>query len=65
MMAGMKIEGRKRFNKIFVRGSKRAYETKNMDSVALYPPVDMLCRSFCKPSIFAFPIFVRSRKAKR
>ena len=65
MISGMKIEGRSRFNKILVRGSKTEYETKKMDSVALYRPVDILWRLFCKPSILAFPIFVRSRKARR
>lgn len=41
MMMGMKIEGRRRFSKMFVRGSKSEYETKKMDSDALYIPVDM------------------------
>lgn len=41
MIMGMKIEGRRRFNRTFVKGSKTAYDTKKMDSVALYLPVDM------------------------
>ena len=65
MIIGIKIEGRSRFNRILVRGSNTEYETKKIESDALYFPVDILCRLFCKPSIFAFPIFVRSRKARR
>jgi len=45
MMIGMKIEGRSRFNKMFVNGSKREYETKKMDRDALYAPSDMWFKS--------------------
>jgi hypothetical protein len=49
----------------FVRGSKSAYEMKKIDRQALYRPVDIFCRLFCKPSILALPMFVLSRKARR
>ena len=59
MMAGKKMLGRKRFNKMLVRGSKPAYETKNNDRQALYWP-GVMWRSVTRPWIFAFPMFVRS-----
>jgi hypothetical protein len=42
MIIGIKTEGRSRFNRILVRGSKTEYETKKIESDALYFPVDML-----------------------
>jgi hypothetical protein len=42
IMAGTKIDGRKRLSMTFVIGSKTEYETKKMDRVALYFPVDIL-----------------------
>ena len=41
MMIGIKMEGRIRFNRMFVRGSKTEYETKKIESAALYFPVDI------------------------
>ena len=46
MMMGMKIEGRRRFNNMFVKGSNSEYETKKMDRAALYCPVDRLPKLF-------------------
>jgi len=46
MMIGMNMEGRRRFSKIFVKGSKSEYETKKMDKDALYIPVDILFKLF-------------------
>ncbi len=65
IMMGMKIDGRRRFSKTFVNGSKTEYETKKMDKHALYIGLDMLSKLFWRPSILAFPILVRSRKARR
>jgi hypothetical protein len=39
MMMGMKMEGRSRFNKTLVAGSKTEYDTKKRDNAALYLPV--------------------------
>lgn len=64
MMIGMKIEGRRRFNSTFVRGSKTEYETKKIERAALYMPVDSL-RSVSRWAILAFPMFVLSRKDSR
>jgi hypothetical protein len=64
MMMGMKIDGRRRLRRMFVRGSKTAYETKKMVSVALYFPV-LKPKSLLRPAILAFPMFVRSRNARR
>jgi hypothetical protein len=65
MIMGINTDGRNRLSRILVNGSNTEYETKNIDSVALYFPVLMLCKLFCRPSIFAFPMLVRSRKARR
>ena len=55
MIMGMKMLGRNRLSRIFVKGSKRAYETKKMDKQALYwPPVKW--RLFSRPSSLALPI---------
>jgi hypothetical protein len=64
MMIGMKIEGRRRFNSTFVRGSKTEYETKKIERAALYMPVDSL-RLVSRWAILAFPMFVLSRKDSR
>jgi hypothetical protein len=40
------MEGRRRFSKIFVKGSKSEYETKKTDKDALYIPVDILFKLF-------------------
>lgn len=61
MIIGMKIEGRNFFSIICVAGSKTEYEMKNIVSVKLYWLLVMF-RSVCRPSIFAFPILVLSRK---
>jgi len=67
MMRGMKMEGFNRLRRMLVRGSNKAYDTKNIDKQALYCPVVMLCRVFCSEgtAILAFPMLVRSRKDKR
>jgi hypothetical protein len=65
MMIGMNIDGLSRLRSTLVSGSKNAYEMKKIDKQALYRPVDILCRLFCRPSILAFPMFVRSRKERR
>lgn len=64
MMMGMKMEGRSLLSRMFVRGSKRAYDTKKMVRVALYEGV-LSPRSSLRPAIFALPMLVRSRKANR
>lgn len=64
MMMGMKIEGRRRFSRMLVSGSKTEYETKKMDKAALYAPVLSLS-DVASPAILALPMFVRSRKARR
>lgn len=65
MMMGMKIDGCILLRRTFVRGSKTEYDTKNIVKAELYCPVDMLSKLACKPSTLAFPIFVRSRNARR
>jgi hypothetical protein len=65
MMIGMKTLGLNLFNRMLVKGSKTEYETKNIESEALYCPVVMLCKLFCNPSILALPMLVRSKKARR
>lgn len=47
-----------------VSGSKTAYETKKMVSVALYCPTERPSSSL-SPAMLAFPMLVRSRKARR
>jgi len=64
IIAGMKTLGRNRFKRTLVNGSKSAYEMKKIVNVALYWPLVIL-RSSCKPSIFAFPMLVLSRKDMR
>lgn len=64
MMIGIKMDGRSLFNKTLVNGSKTAYETKKMVSVALYLAGER-SRSKAKPAILALPMLVRSRKARR
>lgn len=64
MMMGRKTLGLHFLSKTFVRGSKTEYETKKMESVALYWP-GVRCRSLGKPSTLALPMFVRSRKEMR
>ena len=53
----------------FVNGSKIAYDTKKIDSAALYCPVDkplpLLPRPLIRPEILALPILVLSKKAMR
>jgi hypothetical protein len=61
MITGMKMLGRSFFSKILVKGSKTEYEMKKMVRVALYWPL-VIFKSLWRPSIFALPIFVRSRK---
>jgi len=46
MMMGMKMEGRRRFSNMFVKGSNSEYETKKMVRDALYIPVDILSKLF-------------------
>ena len=65
MIIGMKMDGLRRFKRTLVNGSKIEYEMKNIERAALYRPVVILCKFFCKPSIFAFPMFVLSKKARR
>lgn len=57
MMIGMKILGRKRLSRTFVKGSKTEYETKKIVSVALYW-LGVKPKSLLRPSSLAFPIFV-------
>lgn len=57
MMIGIKTLGRKRLRRTFVNGSKTEYEIKKMVRVSLYC-VSLIWVSSCKPSSFAFPIFV-------
>lgn len=59
------MDGRRRFSKILVKGSKTEYDTKKIDKQALYIGLDMLSKLFWRPSILALPILVRSRKARR
>lgn len=47
-----------------VMGSKTAYETKKIVSVALYCPTDRPSSSL-RPAMLALPMLVRSRKARR
>ena len=69
IIIGMKTEGLNLFNRIFVKGSKTEYDTKKIESAALYFPFERgwPCgpKLACRPTIFALPIFVRSRKARR
>lgn len=60
MMMGRKMLGRKRLSRTLVMGSASAYETKKIESEALYWPLVMF-KSFCRPSILAFPLNVRQR----
>lgn len=64
MIVGMKMEGLKRFNRICVSGSDSEYEMKKMVKVSLYSLL-VRFKSSWSPSIFAFPILVRSRKEIR
>ena len=64
MMMGMKMDGRSLLSRMLVSGSKTAYDTKKMVSVALYEGV-LRPNSADKPAILAFPMFVRSRKANK
>lgn len=64
MMTGMKMDGRSFLSRMLVSGSKTAYETKKMVSVALYECV-LRPNSVDRPAILAFPMFVRSRKANK
>ena len=63
-MIGMKMEGRMLLSSTLVSGSNTAYETKKMVSVALYCPTERP-RSPLSPAMLAFPMLVRSRKARR
>ena len=63
MMMGRKMLGFNRLSRTFVKGSANAYEMKKIVSEALYCPFVIL-RSVCRPSIFALPIFVRSKNLK-
>ena len=63
-MTGMKMEGRMLLSSTLVSGSKTAYETKKMVSVALYCGTER-SSSESSPAILAFPMLVRSRKARR
>jgi len=56
--------GRNFFSNTFVNGSNSEYDTKKIESVALYCPL-VRPRCSCRPSIFALPILVRSRKEIR
>ena len=47
-----------------VAGSKTAYDTKKMVRVALYCPTERP-RSLLRPAMFALPMLVRSRNARR
>ena len=58
------MEGRNLLSRMLLRGSKTAYDTKKIVRVALYELV-VRPRSSFKPAIFALPMFVRSRKARR
>ncbi len=64
MIIGMKIEGRSFLRSTLVSGSKTEYDMKKMVRAMLYCPVDM-CKSSRRPAIFALPIFVRSKNARR
>jgi hypothetical protein len=64
MMMGRKTLGLHFLSRTFVKGSKTEYDTKKMESVALYWP-GVRCRSLGKPSTLALPMFVRSRKEMR
>jgi hypothetical protein len=64
MMIGRKTLGRRRLSRMLVSGSNSAYDTKKIDRDALYWP-SVILRSSCRPSIFALPIFVLSRKDMR
>lgn len=64
MMIGIKIDGRNFLSRMFVKGSNTAYETKKMVSDELYMEL-VNPRSLFRPAIFAFPMLVLSRKAKR
>ena len=61
IMVGRKIDGLKRFSRICVKGSNREYEMKKIVKVSLYSLL-VRFKSSCRPSILAFPMFVRSRK---
>lgn len=60
MIQGMNTLGRNRFSKTSVNGSNTEYEIKKIVSVLLNW-VAVMFRSFCRPSIFAFPILVLAR----
>ena len=64
MIIGIKILGRSRFSRILVKGSKTEYETKKMVRVALYW-FGVISSSLVRPTIFALPIFVRSKNETR
>jgi hypothetical protein len=64
MRIGMNMDGFSFFRRMFVIGSKTAYETKNMVSVALNWAV-VRPRSDERPAILALPMLARSRKARR
>jgi hypothetical protein len=64
MMNGMKTDGRSFFKSIFVKGSKRAYEMKKTVREMLYWLL-VIFRSMIKPSSFALPMLVLSKKEMR
>jgi hypothetical protein len=64
MMMGRKTLGLHFLSRTFVKGSNTEYDTKKMESVALYWP-GVRWRSLGKPSTLALPMFVRSRKEIR
>jgi hypothetical protein len=64
IIAGMNTLGRSRFNRMLVKGSKSEYEMKKIVKDALYCPL-VIFKSSWRPSIFAFPILVLSRKEMR
>lgn len=62
--SGRKILGRILLSSTLVTGSANEYETKKIDSEALYWP-SVIFKSLFRPATFAFPILVRSRKEMR
>lgn len=64
IIIGRKMDGLNLLRRTCVKGSKTEYDMKKMVNVLLYSLLVMF-RSSWRPSIFAFPMFVRSKKEMR
>lgn len=64
MVTGMNRDGLYFVRRMFVTGSNSEYEMKKIARAALYCP-SLSPKSSFMPAIFALPIFVRLRKARR